>query len=78
MQVCPDTTPSLPQPPGEKCVAQEYGGDCTDDSECKNGVCVNDKCICYEGWTCPWCNKEHLKPGAVPPCCGGGCGCTLL
>jgi hypothetical protein len=37
------------------------GGNCTENQECNNlvgGLCVLEKCQCFDGWACPYCTNS--------------------
>jgi len=40
------------------CSVQWGGGVCAADSDCYHGLCIAGKCVCYSGWTCPYCELD--------------------
>lgn len=53
------------------------GGSCSTSAECgyfDGGICNNKtlKCECYDGWTCPYCDRQGNKCNTVVRSHGGG------
>lgn len=63
---------------GAKCDELPTGtGSCATSAECgyyDGGICNNrtNKCECYEGWTCPYCDRQGDKCNSIVRMNGGG------
>lgn len=64
------------------CSVEWGGGYCTDDDECNGkGLCIENQCVCYSNWLCPYCQMGLNEDILIGATCGdyvhGGGQCTM-
>lgn len=37
------------------------GGVCTQDDHCGNGLCIDNRCVCYANWACNYCTLDRSQ-----------------
>ena len=53
------------------CDVQWGGGYCTEDSECHGkGLCIENQCVCYSNWLCPYCEMGLNEDILIGATCG--------
>ena len=63
------------------CSVEWGGGYCTKDEECHGkGLCINNQCVCYSNWLCPYCSMGLNEDILIGAKCGdyvhGGGACS--
>lgn len=63
------------------CSVEWGGGYCTKDEECHGkGLCINNQCVCYSNWLCPYCSMGLNEDILIGAKCGdyvhGGGSCS--
>ena len=53
------------------CSVEWGGGYCTDDEECNGrGLCIENQCVCYSNWLCPYCSMGLNEDILIGASCG--------
>lgn len=53
------------------CDVEWGGGYCTEDSECHGkGLCIENQCVCYSNWLCPYCEMGLNEDILIGATCG--------
>ena len=53
------------------CSVEWGGGYCTEDEECHGkGLCIENQCVCYSNWVCPYCQLGLNEDILIGASCG--------
>ena len=53
------------------CSVEWGGGYCTEDEECHGkGLCIENQCVCYSNWLCPYCEMGLNEDILIGASCG--------
>lgn len=53
------------------CSVEWGGGYCTEDEECHGkGLCIENQCVCYSNWLCPYCQLGLNEDILIGASCG--------